>query len=149
MTVATVGHVAHVWLLLTPIAAMGRMTSDDHCYFGTCGMHVVSISTHNNDELSDISGSLQLPLTVAMGYMTSDDCCYCWKCGTQMVYTSPHSNNWLAVHCYWTASSDGLAVHYYWTTNSDGLAVRCNRTSSSNGLSSVISSLLDCIVAMA
>jgi hypothetical protein len=128
---------------------MGRMTSDDYCYCGAHGTHIVSSSPHDSVGLSDISVLLPLPPTMTMGYMKSDDHCYCWAPGTRVDSISPHSNDGLAVHCYWTTSSDGLAVHCYWTTSSDGLAVHWYWTASSNGLSSVIPSVMDCAAATA
>jgi hypothetical protein len=115
---------------------MGHMTLDDRCYYGACGMCAVSTSPRSSDGLSDISGAMLLPPIVVTGYMTSDDHCYYWARGTRAVGTSHHSNHGLAIHCYWTTSSNSLAVCCYWTDSSDGL-------------SSVVPLLLDCIVAIA
>jgi hypothetical protein len=93
MTVATIGHMACVWLLLVPIAATGLMASDDRCYCGARGTCAISINTYNSDGPSDISGPLLLPPTVVIGYMTSDDSCYCWAHGMRVVATSPHSSD--------------------------------------------------------
>jgi hypothetical protein len=73
MIVATVGPIAHAWLLLVSTTAMGRMPSDDRCYCGAHGTRVVATSTHSSDGLSDISKLLLLPPTVATCDMTSDD----------------------------------------------------------------------------
>jgi hypothetical protein len=94
-------------LQLVLIATADHMTLDDYCYHGACGTSEVSTSPHYSDGLSDISEPLLLPPTV--GYMTSDDRGYCWTRGMRAVATSPHSNDELAVHCYWTASSDRLS----------------------------------------
>jgi hypothetical protein len=77
-------------LLLPPTVATGSMISDDRCYCGTCGTHMVSTSPNSSDDPSDISELLLLPSIVAMGYMTSDDHCYCWAHDMHTVATSPH-----------------------------------------------------------
>jgi hypothetical protein len=93
MTIATIRHVAHTWLLLAPTTAMDHMTSDDRCYCGARGMRTVASSTHISDELSDISGPLLLSPTVATSGMTSGDHCYYWARGMCAVATIAHNSD--------------------------------------------------------
>jgi hypothetical protein len=72
-TVTTIRHVAHTWLLLAPIAAMGTLTSANHYY---CWTRVVAASAHINNGHFDIT-----------------DHCYCRTCGTCMVAAGAHSND--------------------------------------------------------
>jgi hypothetical protein len=54
MTIATVRHVARTRLLLAPIAVTGRMTLDDHCYYGARDTRAVATSAHTSDVSYDI-----------------------------------------------------------------------------------------------
>jgi hypothetical protein len=51
---------AHTRLLLAPIVAIDTLTSADHCYYWTRGIHTVVARAHNSDEHSDINGPLLL-----------------------------------------------------------------------------------------
>jgi hypothetical protein len=112
MSVATIGHVAHAWLLLAPTAAMSRMTSDDRCYCGAHGTREVAISAHSSDGLFEISEPLLLPQTIAIYDMTSDDRCYCWPRGTRAVAISTHSNDGVITLVYYNNYSiSTVALH--------------------------------------
>jgi hypothetical protein len=52
-------------LLLPLVIATSYMTSEDYCYYETCGTHAGATSVHNSDGQSDISGPLLLPPTIA------------------------------------------------------------------------------------
>jgi hypothetical protein len=47
-------------LLLPPTIAKDSKTSEDHCYCGARGTHMVANSAHSSDEPYDISGPLLL-----------------------------------------------------------------------------------------
>jgi hypothetical protein len=89
---ATLRHVAHAWLLLVPIAAMGTLTLADRCYCWTHGTPAVAASA-----------------TPTMGSMTSVDRCYCWTRGTRAVAASTHSSD---EHRHqWTIATTGHVAH--------------------------------------
>jgi hypothetical protein len=86
-TVAVVGHMAHVRLLLVPKAVMGTLTSVDRCYCRTCGTRMIAASAHSNDENSDISE----PLLLLDMWHTHG----CFK----------HPQQWRAVSHQWTVAT--------------------------------------------
>jgi hypothetical protein len=57
---------------------------------------VSATSTHSNDGLSDINGSLLLQHIIVTGYMISEDHCYCGARSTCAGATSSYSSDGLS-----------------------------------------------------
>jgi hypothetical protein len=102
-TVATMGHVTYVQLLLASTAAMSTMPSVNRCYCWTHDTHTIAASAHSSDRHSDINGPLLLLDTctarlllasiAATDTLTSVDHCYCWTRGTHTVAVSADSSD--------------------------------------------------------
>jgi hypothetical protein len=92
MTVATLGHVAHGQFLLAPIAATSCLTSVGRCYY----------------HLQWQWATWHQMIVATVGHVTRTRLLL-----APTIATGPHNNDGLAIHCYWTASSDRLAVHCY------------------------------------
>jgi hypothetical protein len=101
--IVTVGHVAHMWLLLAPTAAMGGLTSVDRCYCWIRCIRAVATSTHSSyghwhqQTVATVGhvahARVMLELTAMMCTLTSVNHCYCWTRGTRTVAASVYSSD--------------------------------------------------------